>query len=163
MIGRLLLAGSSHALCVVISAFNFTLSNALCEEVRIRSLLPNSPTSAIGASSPRYTEELSAPQDEMPSVPLPTINVTVVDEVKECLWSVYQRSGTNRDSHGDFTWKDASAAARLGLSVKDFVIDGMDADFREQLFAVGHALGAGGVGGGMTNTSSCVNTPQRHL
>ena len=94
--------------------------------------------------APPSRNEISA-LDEMPSVPLPTINVTVVDEVKEYLWSVYQRSGTKRDSHGDFTWKDASAAARLGLSVKDFVIDGMDADFREQLFAVGHSMDAAGI------------------
>jgi hypothetical protein len=39
-----------------------------------------------------------------------------VDDVKAYLWSVYQRSPTKVDGHGDFTWKDVSAAGRSGLS-----------------------------------------------
>jgi hypothetical protein len=65
-----------------------------------------------------------------------------LDQVREYLWSVYQRSGAKLDSHGDFTWKDAAAAARLGLSIEEYVIGGMDPDFREQLFAAGQALDA---------------------
>src|SRR3984893_8576335 len=135
----------SHAFCVVIVTFNFTLSNALCEESPIQGRAPSSPTSVIGASPPRYIEEGFAPLGEKPSALPQVIDVIGADEVKEYLWSVYQRSSTKRDSHGDFTWKDASAAARLGLSAKDFVIGGMDADFREQLFAVGHAMDAAGI------------------
>jgi hypothetical protein len=67
------------------------------------------------------------------------------DEGKQYLWSVYQRSSTKFDSHGDFTWKDAAAAARLGLSIEEYVIGGMDPDFREQLFAMGHAMDAAGI------------------
>jgi hypothetical protein len=37
------------------------------------------------------------------------------------------------------------AAARLGLSIEEYVIGGMDPDFREQLFAAGQALDAAGV------------------
>ena len=69
-----------------------------------------------------------------------------VDEVKAYLWSVYQRSPTKVDGHGDFTWKDVSAARRFGLSVEDYVIGGLDPDFRELLFAAGHAMDAAGVG-----------------
>jgi hypothetical protein len=54
-----------------------------------------------------------------------------VDEVKAYLWSVYQRSPTKVDGHGDFMWKDLSAAGRLGLSVENYVIGGLDPDFRE--------------------------------
>jgi hypothetical protein len=68
-----------------------------------------------------------------------------VDEVKAYLWSVYQRSPTKVDGHGDFTWKDVSAAGRAGLSVEDYVIGGIDPDFRELLFAAGHAMDAAGV------------------
>jgi hypothetical protein len=69
-----------------------------------------------------------------------------VDEVKAYLWSVYQRSPTKLDGHGDFTWKDVSAAGRSGLLVEDYVIGGLDPDFRELLFAAGHAMDAAGVG-----------------
>ncbi len=58
---------------------------------------------------------------------------------------MYQRSSTKSDSHGDFTWKDANAAAFAGLTVDEYVIGGMDSDFREQLFAIGHAMDAAGI------------------
>jgi hypothetical protein len=68
-----------------------------------------------------------------------------VNEIDEYLWSVYQRSGTKRDSTGDFTWKDEAAAARLGLVTKEYVIGGMDRDFRELLYDLGHAMDADGI------------------
>ena len=76
----------------------------------------------------------------------PVASEARVDEVKAYLWSVYQRSPTKVDGHGDFTWKDVSAAGRSGLSVEDYVIGGLDPDFRELLFAAGHAMDAAGVG-----------------
>jgi hypothetical protein len=92
--------------------------------------------SAAGSASP--TEPASQPGAAFPSAP--------VDEVKAYLWSVYQRSPTKVDGHGDFTWKDVSAAGRLSLSVEDYVVGGLDPDFRELLFAAGHAMDAAGVG-----------------
>jgi hypothetical protein len=68
-----------------------------------------------------------------------------VDEVKRYLWGVYQRSSTKMDSHGDFTWKDGLAADVWGLSMEDYVIGGMDPDFRELLFAAGRAMDAAGI------------------
>jgi hypothetical protein len=68
-----------------------------------------------------------------------------VDLVDEYLWIAYQRSSTKLDSHGDFTWKDAAAAARIDLSIQEYVIDGMDPDFRELLFHAGHAMDAAGI------------------
>lgn len=73
------------------------------------------------------------------------LEVRRLAEVDDYLWSVYQRSAAKQDSHGDFTRKDGIAAARLGLSVQDYVVGGMDPDFREQLFHLGHALDAAGM------------------
>jgi hypothetical protein len=92
--------------------------------------------STVGSASP--TELASQPEAASPSAP--------VDEVKAYLWGVYQRSPTKVDGHGDFTWKDVSAAGRSGLSVEDYVIGGLDPDFRELLFAAGHAMDAAGIG-----------------
>ena len=64
------------------------------------------------------------------------------DKVIDYLWSVYQRSPLKRDGHGEFTWKDVSAAERLGLSLRDYVIGGMDPKFREQLYYAGLAMDA---------------------
>jgi hypothetical protein len=67
------------------------------------------------------------------------------DDVNLYLWSVYRRSILKIDGHGDFTWKDAAAAARVGLPIEEYVIAGMDLDFRELLFAAGQALDAAGI------------------
>jgi hypothetical protein len=75
----------------------------------------------------------------------PAASSAPVDEVKAYLWSAYQRSPTKVDGHGDFTSKDVSAAGHAGLSIEDYVIGGIDPDFRELLFAAGHAMDAAGV------------------
>ena len=67
------------------------------------------------------------------------------DKVIDYLWSVYQRSPLKRDGHGEFTWKDISAAERFGLSLRDYVIGGIDPNFREQLYYAGLAMDAAGV------------------
>jgi hypothetical protein len=67
------------------------------------------------------------------------------DPVERYLWEVYQRKPVKLDSTGDFTWKDSAAAKRVGMSLKAYVIDGMDPDFREQLYHAGHAMDAGGI------------------
>jgi hypothetical protein len=91
-------------------------------------------------------EKLSTPPPQAEEKPgSETAASTPLDEVKEYLWRVYQRSSTKTDSHGDFTWKDATAADLWGLSTQDYVIGGMDPDFREQLFAVGHAMDEAGI------------------
>lgn len=63
-------------------------------------------------------------------------------DVNQYLWDVYERSKTKRDASGDFTWKDEAAAAHMGVSIKQYVIGGMDPDFRELLYTLGHALDA---------------------
>jgi hypothetical protein len=98
-------------------------------------------------------EGLASPPDVNVKSLNPDIGITYAivlppfegDEVIAYLWGVYMRSGTKTDSRGDFTWKDAVAASRMEMSVAAYVIGGMDADFREQLFQLGHALDATGI------------------
>jgi hypothetical protein len=68
-----------------------------------------------------------------------------MEEVNQYLWTVYERSVVKRDGSGDFTWKDVAAAARLGVSLGDYVIRGMEPDFRELLYRAGLAMDAAGV------------------
>ena len=69
----------------------------------------------------------------------------ILDGIDDYLWEVYQRAPIKKDSSGDFTWKDPTAAKRVGLSLQDYVIGGMDPGFREQLFNAGRAMDADGV------------------
>jgi hypothetical protein len=71
--------------------------------------------------------------------------ISVMEEVDEYLWEVYQRTAVKSDSSGDFTWKDLTAAKRAGMSLRDYVIGGMDADFREQLYHAGRAMDSSGI------------------
>jgi hypothetical protein len=66
-------------------------------------------------------------------------------EVGQYLWEVYQRAPNKRDQSGDFTWKDPASAERFGMSMPDYVIGGMDPDFREQLYHAGRAMDAAGI------------------
>ena len=66
-------------------------------------------------------------------------------QVDRYLWEVYQRAPTKNDHSGDFTWKDPAAAKRMGLSLPEYVIGGMDPDFREQLYHAGQAMDAAGI------------------
>jgi hypothetical protein len=68
-----------------------------------------------------------------------------MDEVDRYLWEVYQRAPIKRDGSGDFTWKDSAAAQRMGLSLPEYAIGGMDPDFREQLYHAGRAMDAAGI------------------
>jgi hypothetical protein len=70
---------------------------------------------------------------------------TFMDEVDDYLWEVYQRAPIKRDSTGDFTWKDPAAASRMGMSLQDYVIVGMDPGFRERLYHAGRAMDADGI------------------
>jgi hypothetical protein len=100
--------------------------------------------------------------------PLETVDECLVPEIciDEYLWSLYERTpkvDTNKvtekvketvEKNGktrtitrtitkyvvaDFTWKDPAAAKRVGMSLKDYVIGGLDRGFKLKLF---HALRA---------------------
>jgi hypothetical protein len=70
---------------------------------------------------------------------------SIMDEVDDYLWDVYQRVPVKKDGAGDFTWKDPAAAKRVHMSLRDYVIGGMDPEFREQLYHAGRAMDAAGV------------------
>jgi hypothetical protein len=76
--------------------------------------------------------------------PAPTPEPTL-ETVNLYLWNAYERSTIKRDQSGDFTWKDVASAARLSMSRGDYVIRGMDPDFREVLYHAGLALDAAGI------------------
>jgi len=95
-----------------------------------------------GGAEPAESEGVKPPEPEIPAA---RPRVRRVDDIDGYLWSVYQRSGTKVDSRGDFTWKDAAAAARIDLPIQEYVIGGMDPDFRELLFHAGQAMDAAGV------------------
>ncbi len=73
------------------------------------------------------------------------VGVSALEEVDQYLWEVYQRKPVKSDSSGDFTWKDPAAAKHKGISLQSYVIGGMDADFREQLYHAGHAMDGDGI------------------
>jgi hypothetical protein len=72
-------------------------------------------------------------------------DVSAMEEVDQYLWEVYLRQPVKSDSSGDFTWKDPAAAKHKGISLQSYVIGGMDADFREQLYHAGHAMDGDGI------------------
>ncbi len=88
---------------------------------------------------------LDAPPSDEPITDTPRKAVAVMDAVDQYLWDVYERTPVKRDSTGDFTWKDVAAAKRMGVSLRAYVIDGMDPDFREQLYHAGRAMDAAGI------------------
>jgi len=70
---------------------------------------------------------------------------SIMDPVDDYLWEVYQRAPIKKDGTGDFTWKDPAAAKHMGLSLRDYVIGGMDREFREQLYHAGQAMDSAGL------------------
>jgi hypothetical protein len=94
-------------------------------------------TSTTPAPAPPETAAKAAVEPHHP--------VDTMGEVDRYLWQVYQRTPNRRDSSGDFTWKDPAAAKRLGMTLPNYVIGGMDADFREQLYHAGRAMDAAGI------------------
>jgi hypothetical protein len=69
----------------------------------------------------------------------------IMQNVDLYLWEVYQRAPTKKDHSGDFTWKDPAAAKQMGIPLPDYVIGGMDPEFREQLYHAGRAMDAEGI------------------
>jgi hypothetical protein len=52
---------------------------------------------------------------------------------------------------GDFTWKDPIAAQKVGMSLKDYVIGGMDRAFRLKLYRAARAMEDAGLMPGITS------------
>jgi hypothetical protein len=79
----------------------------------------------------------------------------VVEEVKETV----EKNGkpktitkkVTRYVDQDFTWKDPKAAERVGMSLQDYVIGGMDRNFKLKLYRALRALDDAGLSPGITS------------
>jgi hypothetical protein len=126
-------------------------------------LPPEKPVRLVSAFPSR------AVNDPLPAVqPLAASNECLVEDIciDDYLWSLYERTpkfDTNKVAEkikktvkkkgktrtviativkyvvGDFTWKDPIAAQKAGMSLRDYVIGGMDRGFKRKLY---HALRA---------------------
>ena len=104
------------------------------------------PPEAARLESPERLAILERPDTtERPASPLRRRAAGTLEEVDQYLWEVYLRKPVKSDSSGDFTWKDPAAAKKRGISLQDYVIGGMDADFREQLYHAGQAMDGDGI------------------
>src|SRR5215467_12793673 len=103
------------------------------------------PASGFVLASVDTRQVTGQPDIEKPKITGKDVDIDLKDQVSRYLWDVYQRSPTKKDGSGDFTWKDPAAAERVGMSLAKYVIGGMDADFREQLYHAGRAMDAAGV------------------
>ena len=112
--------------------------------------------------------------------PIETVDECLVSEtcIDQYLWSLYQRT-PKRDTvkvveqrkvtvkkkgktrtvtkesaklvDEDFTWKDAKAAEKAGMSLMDYVIGGMDRSFKLKLYHALRALDEAGLSPGITS------------
>jgi hypothetical protein len=120
-------------------------------------------------------------EDPQPAArPIETLDECLVVDIciDEYLWSLYERTpkvDTNKVTEkikttvkvkgktrtvtktitkyviGDFTWKDPIAAQRVGMSLKDYVIGGMDRGFKRKLFRALRAMDDAGLMPGITS------------
>jgi hypothetical protein len=97
------------------------------------------------AAVPAAAARIKPPEKKAEVPPPKPREVDPMEAVDEYLWQVYERAPTKKDNTGDFTWKDIAAAKRMHMSLKEYVIRGMDPDFREQLYHLGHAMDAAGL------------------
>jgi hypothetical protein len=118
------------------------------------------------------------PRNAVPAIELVDECLVVDTCIEEYLWAVYQRTkkvDTNKvverrkvavKKKGktrtvvksfttlvdqDFTWKDPKAAERAGMSMKEYVIGGMDRGFKLKLFRALRALDEAGLAPGITS------------
>jgi hypothetical protein len=75
------------------------------------------------------------------------VKVTVKKKKK---WITVTRTIT-RLVDEDFTWKDPKAAEKVGMSVQDYVVGGMDRGFKLKLFHALHAAEEAGLSPGITS------------
>ena len=103
------------------------------------------PEVASSVALPPEAARLETPEQRLAPAPPRRRDVSTMEEVDRYLWEVYQRQPVKWDSSGDFSWKDPAAAKHRGMSMQDYAIRGMDADFREQLYHAGHAMDGNGI------------------
>jgi len=125
--------------------WSLTVSEAAASATAVLNEAPAVPSEAPPVEVPAEATWLAPPAKAVEAAPLRRPSSSISDPVDRYLWQVYQRKPIKSDSTGDFTWKDPAAAKRLGISLKAYVIGGLDPDFREQLYHAGHAMDASGI------------------
>src|SRR6516225_2444299 len=139
------------------------------------------PLPDAGPTPPPETHErlVSLFRPEAPVEEAPQPAVRPIEIVDECLWALYERTpkvDTNKVTKqikttvktkkgktrtvtktitdyvvADFTWKDPAAAQKVGMSLKDYVIGGMDRGFRLKLFRALRVMDDAGFMPGITS------------
>jgi hypothetical protein len=105
-------------------------------------------TASVGAhptAEPAYGPTLASAPSSTNDENAPAESASSANEIDQYLWEVYQRQPAKKDRGGDFSWKDPAAAKRMGKTLQSYVIVGMDADFRELVYAAGKAMDAAGI------------------
>src|SRR4029077_15767947 len=142
---------------------------------------PTPPSETPGRLVSLFRPDLPVEEDPQPVArPFETLDECLVIEtcIDEYLWSLYEgtpKVDTNKVTErikttvtkkgktrtviktitkyvvGDFTWKDPIAAQKAGMSLKDYVIGGMDRGFRLKLYHALRAMDDAGFSPGITS------------
>jgi hypothetical protein len=137
-----------------------------------------SPDVGSALTDPVIDVALAEPEVKTRSLVASDECVVAEDCINQYLWSMYERTRkvdtikvqelikvtVKKKGHArtvtktvtkladeDFTWKDPQAAQRAGLSMVEYVIGGMDRDFKVRLYHLCHALDDAGLAPGMTS------------
>ena len=121
---------------------------------------------------------LAEPEVKVRSLAASDTCLADADCIDQYLWSIYERTrkldtikvqelmrvtvkkkghtrtvvkGVTKLADEDFSWKDPQAAQRAGMSMADYVIGGMDRDFKVRLYQLVRALDDAGLAPGMTS------------
>jgi hypothetical protein len=104
-------------------------------------ICPRVPTAAVLIPESKQEEEIRA----CPPIRTELDWASNSSRVDEYLCGVYWRMPRKTDDSGDFTWKDAAAAARVKRTVCEYAIQGMHRDLREEFYALGHQADEAGI------------------
>ena len=154
------------------------VGNVVAASPNPRQMLPPAAPSVRLASL--FTSDAAKEYPKPVVHPVEILNECLVAEIciDEYLWSLYERTpkvDTNKVTQrvkatvkkkgktrivtktitkyvlGDFTWKDPIAAQRAGMSLKDYVIGGMDRSFKLKLYRALRAMDDAGLMPGITS------------
>jgi hypothetical protein len=121
------------------------------------------PDASVGASLPEVTDECLLSQDCIDQYLFSLYErARKIDTIKveeRFKVTVKNKKGKKRTvtktrtklMDEDFTWKDPNAAEKAGKSVPEYVIGGMDRDFRVRLYRIMRALDDAGLAPGITS------------
>jgi hypothetical protein len=129
-------------------------------------------------ASPDVRPDLAEPEVNVRSLAASDTCLADEDCIDQYLWSIYERTrkldtikvqelmrvtvkkkghtrtvmkGVTKLADEDFTWKDPQAAQRAGMSLVDYVIGGIDRDFKVRLYHLLRALDEAGLAPGLTS------------